>query len=145
MELMKNVRCDGAFMFKYSPREHTPAWKMGDSVPDGVKTRRLQEIIELQNEISKNINTQHIGETVEVLIEGESKKSKDELMGRTDTNKVVVFPRSADSLKPGMYVSVRIVDANSATLFGTLDFSQQDTLADSSAVTDSLVHRKEMV
>lgn len=145
MELMKEVRYDGAFMFKYSARENTPAWKMGDSVPDEVKTQRLREIIELQNEISQNINKQQIGETVEVLIEGESKKSTNELMGRTGTNKVVVFPRGANSLKPGVYVGVKIVEANSATLFGTLDYTEQKAAPDSSVGMDSRVHRKEMV
>lgn len=153
LRLMEYVRYDGAFMFKYSARENTPAWRMGDSVPDEVKTQRLQEIIELQNGISLEINKHLIGKTVEVLIEGESKKSKEELMGKTDTNKVVVFPRGTDSLTAGMYVNVKIVDVNSATLFGRVvgaqpGYSQQhypSSIIQSSVATGSPVHRKEMV
>lgn len=125
LEILKEVRYDGAFMFKYSPRENTPAYKMGDDVPDEVKTRRLQEIIDLQNRISFEINQHHLGQVFEVLVGGESKKSKEELTGRTDTNKMVVFPgrlNHSDGRKGpisiGDYVHVRIHRANSATLFG---------------------------
>lgn len=119
LDLMREVRYDGAFMFKYSARENTPAWKMGDKVPGEVKTRRLQEIIELQKEISFEINQHHVGQIVEVLVEGESKKSNDALMGRTETNKICVFPGRADSLPRGTYLNVKIHRANSGTLFGT--------------------------
>ncbi len=118
LDVIKEVRYDGAFMFKYSPRENTKAWNMGDDVPGEVKTRRLNEIIDLQRSISLEINTQLIGQTVEVLVEGTSKKSDLYLMGRTDTNKTVIFPEGDH--KAGDYVDVKIFDANSATLFGNV-------------------------
>ncbi len=116
--LMEEVRYDGAFMFKYSPREHTRAYTWGDDVADEVKVARLNEIIELQQHISLEENQLTIGRVVEVLVEGRSKKSSEEYMGRTDTNKVVIFPK--DSHSPGDYVRVRIKRATSATLFGSL-------------------------
>ncbi|MFN3135665.1 MAG: tRNA (N6-isopentenyl adenosine(37)-C2)-methylthiotransferase MiaB [Candidatus Kryptonium sp.] len=119
LSLLEEVRFDGAFMFKYSPREGTKAYEMGDDVPDEVKIRRLNEIIELQQKISHEINQAMIGSEVEVLIEGESKRSSEQWMGRTDTNKVVIFPR-IDEVKPGDYVIVRINKATSATLFGDI-------------------------
>jgi tRNA-2-methylthio-N6-dimethylallyladenosine synthase len=119
LSLLEEVRFDGAFMFKYSPREGTKAYAMGDDVPDEVKVRRLTEIIELQQKISYEINQELIGKEVEVLVEGESKRSPEQWMGRTDTNKVVIFPK-LESVKPGDYVIVRINKANSATLFGDI-------------------------
>lgn len=118
LDLLEEVRYDGAFMFKYSPREHTPAYKMEDSIPDEVKVRRLNEIIEVQQRISRENNQALIGHTFEVLVEGESKKSKEEWTGRTDANKVVVFPKNGCQI--GDYVSVKIFRATSATLFGAL-------------------------
>lgn len=127
IDLIKHIRYDGAFMFKYSPRENTPAFKMGDDVPDEVKTERLMEIINMQNRISNEINQQLVGQIVEVLVEGESKKSDAELYGRTDTNKTVVFPARVGHLsdrdvrmRAGEYVQARIHRANSATLFGSI-------------------------
>jgi tRNA-2-methylthio-N6-dimethylallyladenosine synthase len=119
LSLLEEVRFDGAFMFKYSPREGTKAYAMGDDVPDEVKVRRLTEIIELQQKISYEINQELIGKEVEVLVEGESKRSSEQWMGRTDTNKVVIFPKH-EGIKPGDYVIVRINKANSATLFGDI-------------------------
>jgi tRNA-2-methylthio-N6-dimethylallyladenosine synthase len=119
LSLLEEVRFDGAFMFKYSPREGTKAYAMGDDVPDEVKVRRLTEIIELQQKISYEINQELIGKEVEVLVEGESKRSPEQWMGRTDTNKVVIFPKH-EGIKPGDYVIVRINKANSATLFGDI-------------------------
>jgi tRNA-2-methylthio-N6-dimethylallyladenosine synthase len=116
IDLLEEVRYDGAFMFRYSPREQTPAYKMGDSVPNDVKIRRLNEIIELQQRISHGNNQTLLGRTLEVLVEGESKRSSEEWTGRTDTNKVVVFPRA--NVQVGEYVNVRINRATSATLFG---------------------------
>ncbi|MBI4547265.1 MAG: tRNA (N6-isopentenyl adenosine(37)-C2)-methylthiotransferase MiaB [Ignavibacteriae bacterium] len=116
LELMQEVQYDGAFMFKYSPREHTPAYKMHDGISDEVKTRRINEIIQLQNRISYKKNQQHVGETVQVLVEGESKKSSSEWHGRTDGNKTVIFPRRNFTI--GDYINVTIQRANSATLFG---------------------------
>ncbi len=116
LDVIREVRYDGAFMFKYSPRENTKAWNMGDDVPDDVKTQRLNEIIHLQRSISLDINKQMIGKHVEVLVEGTSKKSDTEFMGRTDTNKTVIVPEG--DYKPGDYITVKIHDANAATLFG---------------------------
>jgi tRNA-2-methylthio-N6-dimethylallyladenosine synthase len=118
LSLMEEVRYDGAFMFKYSPRENTPAFKMKDDVPDAVKTERVAEIIALQNEISLEKNRAHIGHSFEVLVEGESKKSPLYWQGRTDGNKMVIFP--AGNFAVGDYVNVSIHRANSATLFGVL-------------------------
>lgn len=119
LSLLEEVRFDGAFMFKYSPREGTKAYEMGDDVPDEVKIRRLNEIIELQQKISHEINQGLIGSEVEVLVEGESKRSPEQWMGRTDTNKVVIFPKD-ENVKPGDYIVVRIKNATSATLFGDI-------------------------
>jgi tRNA-2-methylthio-N6-dimethylallyladenosine synthase len=115
LDVLREVRYDGAFMFKYSARERTKAYEMGDDVPDEVKTRRLNEIIELQQKISYEINQTLIGKKFEVLIEDYSKKSNDFYMGRTDTNKIVILPK--DGLKIGDYCLATITRANSATLF----------------------------
>jgi tRNA-2-methylthio-N6-dimethylallyladenosine synthase len=117
LELLQEVEFDGAYTFKYSPRENTKAWHMGDDIPEEVKNCRLSEIIDCQRAISLRLNTIMIGNTVEVLIEGLSKKSISEFCGRTDTNKMVVFPKNGDVV--GDYIGIRIERANSATLFGT--------------------------
>ena len=117
LDLLSEVVFDNAYTFKYSPRENTRAWQMGDDVTEGVKNRRLGEIIDLQRSLSLRRNKTLIGDTVEVLIEGWSKRSVKEFCGRTDTNKTVVFPKNGDVI--GDYVRIRIERANSATLFGT--------------------------
>lgn len=117
LDVMRQVRYDGAYMFKYSPREGTKAYKMGDDVPEDVKTKRLQEIIDLQQQISYEINQSLIGKEEIVLVEGFSRKSDEFLSGRTDTNKVTIIPAQPD-IKPGDYVRVKINKATSATLFG---------------------------
>jgi tRNA-2-methylthio-N6-dimethylallyladenosine synthase len=117
LDLLGEVEFDNAYTFKYSPRENTRAWQMGDDVPEEVKNRRLSEIIDLQRSISLRQNKTLIGNTVEILIEGLSKRSVKEFCGRTDTNKMVVFPKNGDII--GDYVRIRIERANSATLFGT--------------------------
>lgn len=118
IELMNEVRFDGAFTFKYSPRENTKAWDMGDDVPDEVKGRRLEEIIQIQREVSYEINLSFIGRIERVLIEGPSKRSSEEWMGRTDTNKTVIIPKG--QYESGDYLDVRIESVTSATLFGTV-------------------------
>ena len=118
LDVIQSIGYDGAFTFKYSPREHTKAWEMNDDVPDEVKADRLNEIIELQQNISFRKNQQLIGSTVEILVERESAKSHDEWMGRTDTNKVTVFPK--DNSRIGDLVKITIDRCNSATLFGTI-------------------------
>jgi len=117
LDLLHEVRYDGAFTFKYSPRENTKAWHMGDDIAEQTKVERLNEIIDVQREISFERNQELVGQTLQVLLEGTSKKSLEDFNGRTDTNKMVVFPRTKNSI--GEYVKVSIERANSATLFGT--------------------------
>lgn len=117
LEVLKKVRFDGAYMFKYSPREGTKAYNMIDDVPEEEKLRRLNEIIDLQQKISYEINQQLIKTEEIILVEGFSKKSNQFLSGRTDTNKVVVIPKK-DNVNIGDYVKVKINRATSATLFG---------------------------
>lgn len=119
LDLMRNVRYDGAYMFKYSPREGTKAFRMEDDTPEEVKTKRLQEIIELQQQISFEINSGLVGKEDIILVEGFSRKSDKFLAGRTDTNKVVIIPHD-EKLKEGMYARVKINKINHATLFGEL-------------------------
>lgn len=119
MSLMEQVGFDGAFMFQYSERPGTLASrKYKDDVPAEVKTKRLNEIIELQNRKSLESNRKEIGRRHIVLIEGESKRSKEELLGRTTSNKVCIFPANAH--KTGEYVEVEVYDCTSATLLSRL-------------------------
>jgi len=115
--LMQQVQYDGAYTFKYSPREHTKAWEMGDTVPEEIKGERVTEIVGIQQQISLVLNRRLIGSVQRVLVEGPSRKSDQELMGRTDTNKTVIFARGGE--RPGEYVDVHITRTNSATLFGS--------------------------
>ena len=120
MSLMQEVGYESAFMFKFSMRPNTYAARhMTDDVSEEEKTRRLTEIINLQNELSIASNRRDIGKEFEVLIEGHSKRSDKQLCGRTSQNKMVVFD-AAEGLKAGDYATVRIHDCSSATLFGTL-------------------------
>jgi tRNA-2-methylthio-N6-dimethylallyladenosine synthase len=124
LDVIREVEFDGAFTFKYSPRENTKSWHMGDDVPEDVKLERLNQIIDLQREISLRKNQEMVGQVVEILVEGESTKSPHDLCGRTDTNKMVVFPKG--DAQVGQYLNTRIDRANSATLFGTpLEVSEQ--------------------
>ncbi len=116
LDVMRRVRYDGAYMFKYSPREGTKSFKMKDDVSEEVKTKRLQEIIDVQREISLEINQNAVGTEEVILIEGYSKKSNQYFSGRTDTNKVVIIPCN-DKIKEGDFVKVKINKATSATLF----------------------------
>jgi tRNA-2-methylthio-N6-dimethylallyladenosine synthase len=116
LELIRKVEFDGAFTFNYSPRENTKAWNMSDSVPEEEKLHRLSEIIDLQRSISLQQNKAMLGQIVEVLVEGPSRKSSSDFCGRTDTNKMVIFPKNGDTV--GDYINIRIERANSATLFG---------------------------
>ncbi|MGD8778851.1 MAG: tRNA (N6-isopentenyl adenosine(37)-C2)-methylthiotransferase MiaB [Ignavibacteria bacterium] len=117
IDVMNAVRYDGAYMFKYSPREGTKAYKMNDDVPEKTKVKRLNEIIELQQKISYEINQELIGTETTILVEGFSKKSDQFLSGRTGTNKVVIIPVS-EKISIGGYVKVKINRVTSATLFG---------------------------
>jgi tRNA-2-methylthio-N6-dimethylallyladenosine synthase len=116
LDIMHEVKYDGAYMFKYSPREKTKAWDMTDDVDEETKTRRLIEIVELQKKISEEINGKLVGKEFEIIIESQSKKSVDIVKGRTDGNKAVLIPKNG--YKIGDKVTVKISRANSATLFG---------------------------
>jgi tRNA-2-methylthio-N6-dimethylallyladenosine synthase len=117
VSLMQWAKFDFAYMFKYSERPGTKAAKtMPDNIAEEVKTARLQEIIELQNHMSDESNKNDIGKTFEVLVEGTSKKSDEQLFGRTSQNKVVVFPRK--NFKVGDFVNVKVMKCTSATLIG---------------------------
>ena len=117
LSLVKEVGFDAAFMFKYSERPGTYAAKhLPDNVPEEVKIERLNELIRLQTEISAQQNRKDIGKTFEVLVEGFSKRSREQLMGRTEQNKAVVFDKQGHHI--GDRVMVKIVDATSATLIG---------------------------
>lgn len=116
IDVMQKVKYDGAYMFKYSPREGTKAFKMEDDVTEEAKSKRLNEIIDLQQSISYELNQQLIGKEEIILVEGFSKKSDQFMAGRTDTNKVAIFP-TTENVKEGDYVKVKINRATSATLF----------------------------
>ena len=136
LSLLEEVRFDHAYMFMYSERPGTyAARKYRDDVPLEVKKRRLQEIIELQTRISLENNRKEIGRVHTVLVEGPSKRSPEQLCGRTDTNKMVVFDRQ--DFRPGDYVRVRITGCTSATLFG--EPLGRTTLAESAQTEPALV------
>ena len=117
LSLMEECAYDSAFMFKYSERPGTYASKhLADDVPEEVKIRRLNELIALQNNLSAQSNQRSIGQEYDILIEGVSKRSRDQLFGRTGQNKVVVIDR--ENWKIGDKVRVRITDSSSATLKG---------------------------
>ncbi len=119
LSLMREVGFDSAFMFKYSERPGTYASKhLPDDVPEEVKLRRLAEIIETQNLLSAASNRQEIGKTYKVLVEGFSKRSREQMCGRNEKNKTVVFPK--ESAKVGDFVDVKILDCSSATLLGEI-------------------------
>lgn len=117
LSLMREVGFDTAFMFKYSERPGTYAQKhLPDNIAEEEKVRRLNEIIALQNELSLASNRREIGKTVEVLVEGFSKRSHEDMFGRTSQYKTVVFPRAGRHI--GELVQVRVLEASAATLRG---------------------------
>jgi tRNA-2-methylthio-N6-dimethylallyladenosine synthase len=117
LQLMREVGYDSAFMFKYSERPGTYASKhLPDDVPEEVKIRRLNELIALQTEISATQNKKDEGKVFEVLVEGFSKRSREQLCGRTEQNKMVVFPKGGHHI--GEKVMVKITGSTSATLLG---------------------------
>ncbi len=119
LSLMREVGFDSAFMFKYSERPGTYAHKhLPDNIPEEEKVRRLNEIIALQTQLSLESNQREIGKTVEVLVEGFSKRSHDDMYGRTGQYKTVVFPRT--NQKIGDLVHVRVLEASAATLRGEI-------------------------
>jgi tRNA-2-methylthio-N6-dimethylallyladenosine synthase len=117
LSLMREVGFDSAFMFKYSERPGTYAARhLPDNVPEKEKVRRLEEIIALQMELSFMRNKEDVGKTFEVLVEGFSKRSREQLFGRTSQNKVVIFDK--EKYRVGDLVTVKIMEASAATLFG---------------------------
>ena len=117
LSLMREVGYEASFMFKYSERPGTYAAKyLEDNVPEEVKIRRLQEMIDLQSQLSLESNLRDVGRVVEVLIEGFSKRSREQLFGRTQQNKVVVFDKQGYRI--GQYVQVLVESATAATLLG---------------------------
>lgn len=122
LAVMAYSRYDMSYMFIYSERPGTLAQRRyTDDIPEPVKKRRLQEIVELQNRLSLESNRADIGKTFTVLIEGDSKRSDQDWMGRNSQNKVIVFPKKAgSSLKAGDYADVRVHDCTQATLLGNL-------------------------
>jgi len=121
LSVMEYSRYDMSYMFFYSERPGTLAERRyTDDVPMEVKKRRLQEIVELQNRLSQESNKKDLGKTFKVLIEGDSKKSDKDWMGRNSQNKVVVFPKENAELKKGDYVDVIVNDCTQATLLGKI-------------------------
>lgn len=119
LDMFRRVRYDYAYMFKFSMRPNTYAEKhLQDDIPDDVKTRRLEEIIALQGEIALENNQKEVGKTFEVLVEGVSHRSDQQLFGRNSQNKVIVFDRG--DIQPGQYVNVRVTRCTAATLIGEL-------------------------
>jgi len=118
LDLMREVRYSNAFMFRYSPREGTKAFSENDDVPEAEKIRRLNEIIDLQNKISLEENQKDIGLDFEILVENPSKKNPKEWQGKTKTAKSVIFDNSEATYKSGDLLTVKIIKATSATLFG---------------------------
>jgi tRNA-2-methylthio-N6-dimethylallyladenosine synthase len=117
LSLIDLVRFDFAYMYKYSERPGTLASKKyADDVPEEVKARRLQEIIDLQRRKSHESNLEDIGKEFKVLVEGTSKNSPDDIQGRNSQNKVIVFPKG--EYMPGDYVKVKVVKCTSGTLIG---------------------------
>ena len=119
LSIMEYSKYDMSYMFFYSERPGTLAAKRyKDDIPEDIKKRRLQEIVEMQNKLSKESYQKDIGKQFRVLIEGDSKRSSEQWMGRNSQNKVVVFPKEKTTFKKGDYANVEILDATQATLIG---------------------------
>ncbi|MEX6687162.1 tRNA (N6-isopentenyl adenosine(37)-C2)-methylthiotransferase MiaB [Danxiaibacter flavus] len=120
LSIMEHSQYDFSYMFFYSERPGTlAARRYADDIPEDVKKRRLQEIVELQNKLSLDSNQRDIGKTFKVLIEGESKRSETDWKGRNSQNKMIVFPKTEGSdLKKGDYVWVKVTECTQATLLG---------------------------
>ena len=121
LRLMEYAKYDMSYMFFYSERPGTLAQRRyEDDVPEAVKKRRLQEIVEIQNKLSQESNQRDLGKTFKVLIEGNSKRSDEDWMGRNSQNKVVVFSKGSHSYGPGDYVQVKVNSCTQATLLGEI-------------------------
>jgi tRNA-2-methylthio-N6-dimethylallyladenosine synthase len=122
LRVMEYSKYDMSYMFIYSERPGTLAQRRyQDDIPGEIKKRRLTEIVGLQNRLSSESNRKDIGKTFKVLIEGDSKRSADDWMGRNTQNKVVVFPKGNSNFRKGDYVMVKVTDSTQATLLGKPD------------------------
>jgi tRNA-2-methylthio-N6-dimethylallyladenosine synthase len=122
LDIMEYSRYDFSYMFFYSERPGTLAQKRyKDDIPEEIKKKRLQEIVEIQNRLSLQSNKRDVGKTFKVLIEGDSKRSDKNWTGRSSQNKVIVFPKENYELKKGDYVTVKVTDCTQATLLGEID------------------------
>lgn len=125
LSMIQYAKYSMSYMFMYSERPGTPAAKkFADDVPEEVKKRRLQEIVDAQMSMSLKVNLQDVGKVMKVLIEGDSKRSDQEFKGRTSQNKMVNFPKEGN-LQPGQYVQVEITDASSGSLRGKIIHTHQ--------------------
>ena len=117
LEVVKKVQFNSSFMFKYSSRPGTKASQYSDQIPEDIKQKRLEKLIKLQKQITRDVNSRLIGQELQVVVEKESKKSTDQWAGRTDGNTWVIFDKMNFKLKDT--VTLRIHDAQGVTLFGT--------------------------
>jgi tRNA-2-methylthio-N6-dimethylallyladenosine synthase len=121
LDIMEYSRYDFSYMFFYSERPGTLAQKRyKDDIPEEIKKKRLQEIVEIQNRLSLQSNKKDVGKTFKVLIEGDSRRSEKNWTGRNSQNKVIVFPKENYELKKGDYVTVKVTDCTQATLLGEI-------------------------
>jgi len=121
LSMMEYVGYEMSYMFFYSERPGTlAARRYEDDIPEDVKKRRLTEIVDLQNRLSLESNRRDVGKTFKVLIEATSKRSENDWMGRNSQNKVIVFPKNGNDLKPGDYVNVTVRECTQATLLGEI-------------------------
>ena len=126
LDIMGSSRYDMSYMFIYSERPGTLAQRRySDDVPAETKKRRLTEIVGLQNRLSLESNKKDVGTTFKVLIEGDSKRSPADWMGRNTQNKVIVFPKNGYNLKKGDYVHVKVSDCTQATLLGVIEHKEE--------------------
>jgi len=122
LSIMQHSKYDMSYMFFYSERPGTlAARRYQDDIPENVKKRRLDEIVKLQNALSRESNLKDLGKTFKVLIEGNSKRSDQDWMGRSSQNKVIVFPKEQYQLNKGQYVMVKVHDCTGATLIGKIE------------------------
>ncbi|MFL5748633.1 MAG: tRNA (N6-isopentenyl adenosine(37)-C2)-methylthiotransferase MiaB [Niastella sp.] len=122
LSIMQHSKYDMSYMFFYSERPGTlAARRYQDDIPEAIKKRRLDEIVKLQNALSRESNLKDLGKTFKVLIEGNSKRSDQDWMGRSSQNKVIVFPKEQYQLNKGQYVMVKVHDCTGATLIGKIE------------------------
>lgn len=121
LEVVEKIGFENAFMFMYSKRSNTPASNYDGQIDEKTKNNRLQALMRLQDKIAYDLSQKYIGKTVRVLIEGESKKNKNMLYGRTSTHKIVLFPKNDKPLLKGHFVNVKITSTNTWTLYGELE------------------------